>query len=82
MVNSQAKEAVDVEVQDENNVYLLCRQSAPEGTTVNQAVYLVLLRRLIDAVKRSSEQICVEIAYWFFSAATYRHILSFECRSL
>jgi hypothetical protein len=57
MVNPQAKEATDVEVQDQNNVDLLSRciihfESVPEGTTVNRTLYMEVLQKLVDAVRR------------------------------
>jgi transposase InsO family protein len=53
MVNPQAKEATDVEVQDQNNVDLLLRHEfVPEGTTVNQTFHVEVLKRLIGAMRR------------------------------
>jgi hypothetical protein len=58
MVNHQAKEAMIVEVQDENNVDLLFRHQSiihfefvPQWSTVNQTFYVEVLNRPIDAVR-------------------------------
>jgi hypothetical protein len=50
----QATEAIDVRVQDENNVDLLFQHQGIihfEGITVNQTFCLEVLKRLIDAVR-------------------------------
>jgi hypothetical protein len=58
MLNPQAKEAMDIEVQYQKNVDLLFDitviihfELVPEGTTVNQIFYVEVLKRLIDAVR-------------------------------
>jgi histone-lysine N-methyltransferase SETMAR len=58
-----AKEATDINVQDQNNVDLLFDirviihfEFVPEGTAVNQAFYVEGLKRLIDAVRRKRRE--------------------------
>lgn len=69
MVNRQVKAATDVKVQDQNNIDLLldirCTihfECVPKGVTVSQTLNVEVLKRFADAMKRSSEEDCDEIA--------------------
>jgi hypothetical protein len=68
MVNSQAKKAIDVKVQDQNNAdlfffFLTSRVSSihfqfvNKTTTVNQTFYVEVLKRLTDAVRHKQGEL-------------------------
>jgi hypothetical protein len=62
MVNAQAKEAADEKVNDQNNADRFLHQCVihfelvPKGATVNQKIYVKVLKRLIEAVRRTGEE--------------------------
>jgi hypothetical protein len=60
MVNLQTKEAMNVKVQDQNNIHLFARHQGyihfdfvSIGATVKQTFYVEVLKMLIDTVRRS-----------------------------
>jgi hypothetical protein len=58
-MNSQVKEATDVEVQDRNNFDVLFRhyfEFVPEGTTVNQTLYVGMFYWCSEAQARRVER--------------------------
>jgi hypothetical protein len=88
-MNIPAKETTDIRVRNLNKVnqifdtrYIITHfKLATSGTTDNQIFYIDVLKRLIDAVKRGSEERFAEITHRLICTARNLHILCFEFRN-